>query len=174
MCLDAGSSQDSVTGIQEQLHQADSPSVESYLFTANSHYFDSIKIYNDNMTVFIISGVVYLITAIAYILIRNVRKDCKCLKVIWMVDIAYFIGGLFYYFGRNFPILARLFQNGGSCQNSIQIIQSILLGFLVRHSSGALSVYPALHIKVLPVKTSQRKSNHRSQTPVVTRVDSCC
>ena len=85
----------------------------------------------DNMTVFIIFGVVYLITAIVYILIRNVRKDCKCLKVIWMVDITYFIGGLFYYFGRNFPILARLFQNGGSCQNSIQIIQSILLGTVV-------------------------------------------
>ena len=42
--------------------------------------------------VFIIFGVVYLITVIAYILIRNVRKDCESIKVIWLVDIAYFTG----------------------------------------------------------------------------------
>ena len=61
-------------------------------------------------------GVLYVITALAYILIRNVRKDCKCLKVVWLVDIAYFIGGILYYVGRNFQL---------------PIAQSILLGMVV-------------------------------------------
>ena len=52
-------------------------------------------------TAFSIFGVVYLITAIIYILIRNIRKDCKCLKVTWLVDSAYVFGGLLYYVGRN-------------------------------------------------------------------------
>ena len=44
--------------------------------------------------------------AIIYILIRNIRKDCKCLKVTWLVDSAYVFGGLLYYVGRNlaFPV----------------------------------------------------------------------
>ena len=48
-----------------------------------------------------IFGVVYLTTAIIYILIRNIREDCKCLKVTWLVDSAYIFGGLLYYAGRN-------------------------------------------------------------------------
>ena len=65
--------------------------------------------------VFIIFGVVYLITVIAYILIRNVRKDCESIKVIWLVDIAYFTGGILYYAGRNFPGIS------GSCDICISI-----------------------------------------------------
>ena len=49
-----------------------------------------------------------MITAIIYITIRNMRKDCKCLKVIWLVDIAYLIGGLSYHVGRNFdPVVVQ-------------------------------------------------------------------
>ena len=53
---------------------------------------------------FAIHGVGYLTAVIAYILIRDVRKDCKCLKVVWLVDIAYLIAGLFYYVGINLPM----------------------------------------------------------------------
>ena len=45
---------------------------------------------------------IYVIIAIIYITIRNMRKDCKCLKVVWLVDIAYLIGGLLYHVGKNF------------------------------------------------------------------------
>ena len=79
---------------------------------ATATYIRSIALWS----VLIIFGVVYLITAIVYILIRNVRKDCKCLKVIWLVDITYFIGGIFYYVGRNFPFI---------------ILESFLLGTVV-------------------------------------------
>ena len=60
---------------------------------------------------FIIFGVVYLITAIVYILVRNVQRDGKCLKVTWIVDIAYFFGGIFYYVGRNLLYLIQLPQD---------------------------------------------------------------
>ena len=49
------------------------------------------------IVVFVIFGVSYLITAITYMVIRNVRKDCKCLKVVWLVDIAYIFSGFLYY-----------------------------------------------------------------------------
>ena len=65
---------------------------------------------------FVIFGFAYIITAITYIVIRNVRKDCKYFKVIWLVDIAYFIGGLLYYVGRNLQL---------------PLAQSILLGTVV-------------------------------------------
>ena len=71
-----------------------------------------------NTPVFFIFGVVYLITAVVYILIRNVRKNCKCLKVIWLVDITYFIGGLFYYVGRDRNL-------------SFLMLESFLLGTVV-------------------------------------------
>ena len=59
-------------------------------------------------------------------LIHNVRKDCKCLKVTWLVDIAYIIGGILYYVGRNFnPSI--LFPCFDPCQISGRIRQSILL-----------------------------------------------
>ena len=58
-------------------------------------------VYVTFLSVFTILGVVYLVTTIVYILIRNVGKDCECLKVVWLVDIAYLIGGIFYYVGRN-------------------------------------------------------------------------
>ena len=92
--------------------------------------------YIASLTVFVIFGVVYLITAVAYILIRNVRIDCRCLKVTWFVDISYFIGGIVYYVGRNFPFLARIFPyqmpcDNASCQQSMQIAQSFLLGTVV-------------------------------------------
>ena len=86
----------------------------SLIYSLLSDILIAITIVSAILTVFIILGVVYLITAIVYILIRNVRKDYKCLKVIWLVDIAYLIGGIFYYVGRNFPPL-----------------QSILLGTVV-------------------------------------------
>ena len=63
-----------------------------------------------------IFGVVYLTTAIIYILIRNIREDCKCLKVTWLVDSAYIFGGLLYYAGRNLPF---------------PVAQPILLGMVV-------------------------------------------
>ena len=90
--------------------------------------------YIASLTVFVIFGVVYLKTAVAYILIRNVRIDCRCLKVTWFVDISYFIGGIMYYVGRNFPFLARIFPTqicDSSCRQSIQVSQSILLGTVV-------------------------------------------
>ena len=92
--------------------------------------------YIASLTVFIIFGVVCLITAIAYILIRNARKDCQCFKVIWFFDTAYFIGGILYYVGRNFPILAMLFSSylcgvSNSCEQSMQVTQSFLLGIVV-------------------------------------------
>ena len=67
-------------------------------------------------TAFSILGVAYLITTIIYILIRNIRKDCKCLKVTWLVDSAYVFGGLLYYAGRNLPFA---------------VAQPILLGMVV-------------------------------------------
>ena len=49
--------------------------------------------------------------------------------MIWLVDIAYLFGGILYYVGRNYPILARFLSPcDGSCQNSLQVIESILLG----------------------------------------------
>ena len=78
----------------------------------------------------IIFGVLYLITAIAYILIRNVKKNCDCLKVIWFVDIAYFIGGILYYVGRNFPGTFFGCSTSERC-NLPRIIQPILLGTVV-------------------------------------------
>ena len=129
-CMHAGS-QDSATDIQEQLHQADSPSVEPCQLN-NIPLFIIFVASIGSLIAFAIFGVVYLITANAYILIRNVKKNCDCLKVIWLVDIAYFIGGILYYVGRNFPLLARfLFQCDGSCQNSLQITQNFLLGTVV-------------------------------------------
>ena len=138
-------SQDSATDIQEQLHQADSPSVEPCVFTAIHHFCNNIPQTQRGTefifaapSVFSIFGVVYLITAIAYILIRNVRKDCRCLKVIWIVDIAYFIGGILYYAGRNVRILVETLPNyfcsptvTSSCQQSLKITQSFLLGTVV-------------------------------------------
>ena len=50
---------------------------------------------------FIIFGVVYLIAGIAYILVRNVQRDGKCLKVTWIVDIAYFFFFFFFFFFGN-------------------------------------------------------------------------
>ena len=91
--------------------------------------------YIASLTVFIIFGVVYLITAIAYILIRNARKDCDCFKMIWFVDTAYFIGGILYYVGRNFPFLATVYICSVTgpifCRQSMQTTQSILLGTAV-------------------------------------------
>ena len=87
-----------------------------------------------SLTMFVIFGVVYLITAIVYILIRNAWKDCDFLKMIWFVDIAYFIGGILYYMGRNFPLLAWIVEvpcDTISCQQSMQVAQSILLGTAV-------------------------------------------
>ena len=86
--------------------------------------------YIASLTVFIIFGVVYLITAIAYILIRNVRKDCKCLKVVWLVDIAYAIGGILYYVGKNIPFSACSSYTY-SCGQIILVTKSILLGTVV-------------------------------------------
>ena len=84
---------------------------------------------------FIIFGVFYLIAAIVYILIRNVRKDCECLKEIWLVDIAYLIGGIFYYAGRNVINLHWMFyfcfSSQDGCYNSLLISQSFLLGTVV-------------------------------------------
>ena len=60
------------------------------------------------LAILIILGFVYLITAIVYIVVRNVSKDCKCLKAVWLVDIAYLVGGLFYYVGKNIFILANI------------------------------------------------------------------
>ena len=89
--------------------------------------------YTASLSVFIIFGVVYLIAAIVYVVVHNVRKDCKCLKVVWLVDIAYFIGGLLYYVGRNIPILIILKINPCdiTCQQSLQVVESILLGMVV-------------------------------------------
>ena len=56
------------------------------------------------IVVLVIFGVIYLITGIAYMVIRNVRKNCKCLKVVWLVDIAYIFSGLLYYVDSNFAI----------------------------------------------------------------------
>ena len=67
------------------------------------------SIYIAVLVLFAIFGVVYLITAIVYIVVRNVRKDCKCLKVVWLVDIAYLVGGIFYYAGINFPLIVKVF-----------------------------------------------------------------
>ena len=56
------------------------------------------------ISLFVIYGIIgaaYLIIGIVYILIRNVKRDCKCLKAVWLVDIAYFIAGIFYYLGTN-------------------------------------------------------------------------
>ena len=69
-----------------------------------------------DLTCFVLFGLAYLITSIIYIVIRNVWKDCKCLKVVWLVDIAYFIAGILYYVGRNVPI---------------PVVQPILLGMVV-------------------------------------------
>ena len=70
----------------------------------------------DFFLVFGIIGVAYMITALGYILIRNARKDYKCLKVVWLVDIAYFIAGILYYVGRNVQL---------------PVAQPILLGMVV-------------------------------------------
>ena len=136
MRLDAGS-QDSATDIQEQLHQADSPSVESCPLTAVCINFERRTIPRDaatstiariaSLTVFIIFGVVYLITAVVYKLIRNVRKDSKCLKVVWFVDIAYAIGGILYYVGKNIPFSTCSYYSCGQ----IIVTKSILLGTAV-------------------------------------------
>ena len=67
-------------------------------------------------TVYVIFGVVYLITAIIYIVVRNVRKDCKCLKAVWLVDIGYLVSGLLYYVGRNLDT---------------EVLQPMLLGMVV-------------------------------------------
>ena len=81
---------------------------------------------------FVFFGVVYLITAIVYIVIRNVKRDFECFKVIWLVDIAYFIGGLTYYVGRNLPQVAVTHdQCETTCQESIILAQPILLGLVV-------------------------------------------
>ena len=56
------------------------------------------------LVVSLIIGVIYLIAAITYMVIRNVRKDCKCLKVVWLVDIAYIFSGFLYYLENNFGI----------------------------------------------------------------------
>ena len=81
-------------------------SLVSSLIPASIRVFQSLPSGDHAKTflpiVFIIFGVVYLITAIVYILIRNVKKDCESIKVIWLVDIAYFIGEILYYAGRNF------------------------------------------------------------------------
>ena len=85
----------------------------------------------------VLFGIAYLITSIVYIVIRNVRKDCKCLKVIWLVDIAYFIGGILYYLGKNFLIGSPYFiipiptSCDDSCLQQLQIIQPFLLGMVV-------------------------------------------
>ena len=75
-----------------------------------------------------IIGVVYLIIGIVYILIRNVKKDCKCLKVIWLVD--------------NYSILHRwniiLFGH--------KLVDTSSNAYSTRHGSGVLSVYSVLHI----------------------------
>ena len=71
-----------------------------------------------------------MITAIIYILIRNVRKDLDCFSVTWFVDIAYFIGGILYYVGRNFIFLASI-CGSGSCLQSQRVVQTILLGTVV-------------------------------------------
>ena len=103
-CVFIGS-QDSATDIQEQLHQADSPSVDGVFI------YDLLLeriiggTYIVSRIVLIVIGVVYLITAIVYILIRNVKKDCDCLKVIWLVDITYLMGGIMYYVGRNYRLV---------------------------------------------------------------------
>ena len=66
------------------------------------------------IAVLVIFAVVYLIAVIVYIIIRNVKKTCKkCLKAIWLVDIAYSVAGFLYYVGINFPI---------------PVLQAILLG----------------------------------------------
>ena len=82
--------------------------------------------YIASLTVSIIFGVVYLITAVAYILIRNVRIDCKCLKVVWLVDIAYAIGGILYYVGKNIPFSACSSYTY-SCGQITLVTKSILL-----------------------------------------------
>ena len=88
---------------------------------------DAAKTANiDFLTMFIIFGIVYLIAAIVYIPIHNVSKDCKCLKVIWLVDIAYLIGGIFYYVGKNIPFSACS-NYTNSCWQIILVTRSILL-----------------------------------------------
>ena len=72
------------------------------------------SVYNASLGLIIGCGVVYLNIVIAYML-RNVRKDCKCLKVVWLVDIAYFVTGVFYYVGKNLPLLAVLSSNENQC-----------------------------------------------------------
>ena len=101
-----------------------------------SELFNAIPSLQGNafLIVFIIFGVFYLIAAIVYILIRNVRKDCECLKEIWWVDIAYLIGGIFYYAGRNVINLHWMFYFcfiSHRCYNSMLISQSFLLGTVV-------------------------------------------
>ena len=85
-----------------------------------------------SLIIFTIFGLIYLMITFGYIVIHNVKKNCKCLKVVWFVDIAYFLAGLFYYVGKNFPILARvMFECDDSCLNSLRITQPILLGMTV-------------------------------------------
>ena len=71
---------------------------------------------------------VYLITAIAYILIRNVQRDGKCLKVTWIVDIGYLFGGMFYYVGRN---LLNLNALPIDLFNGVRTTAFFLLGLVV-------------------------------------------
>ena len=95
----------------------------------------TLSSYIASLTFFALFGIAYLITSIIYTVIRNVRKDCKCLKVIWLVDIAYFVGGLMYYVGKNLPKLIILFLEQfscyESCQQQLQVIQLFLLGMVV-------------------------------------------
>ena len=86
-----------------------------------------------SLVFFVLFGVVYLITAIIYIIVRNVKRDCKCLKVVWLVDTAYFIGGIMYYWARNFPPVASSFQLqcDTTCWDSIYLAQPFLLGMVV-------------------------------------------
>ena len=65
-------------------------------------------------------------------MVHNVRKDCKCLKAVWLVDIAYLCGGLLYYVGRNVELLPLL-KTGciDSCETTPRMMQNILLSLSV-------------------------------------------
>ena len=81
---------------------------------------------------FVFFGVVFFITAIVYIVFRNMTRVCEYFRVSWLVDIAYLIGGLTYYVGRNLPQVALTHdQCERTCQESILLAQPILLGMVV-------------------------------------------